>query len=371
MRPALDAFNTPARGLIIAAALVVLAAGARLAAPVLAPLLLAIFLAIILTPILRWLGRLRVPKWVSLPLLFFLLMDLGSILLLMTTGALEGLRDSLPTYQERFALLSHELGVWLEEMGIEGSLMALPDIFDFSQIRVLLRILLSNVGSLAGTGIMVLLAVIFLLLEASSLPDKLRRAFHMTPAGEARLHALLSAINQYMIIKTLASLATAGLLGLWLWYLDLKFVIVWTVLAFVLNFVPFLGSFLMAIPPLLFALLQTDLSTALWVGVGYLTVNTLIGNILEPRIMGRGLGISTFVVLLSLMFWGWIFGTVGIFLSVPLTKALMAALEASPHTRPLAILMGPPVAPEDAEPDAPPSAGDQAAQTPDRGPGAP
>ncbi len=359
MPSAFDAFSGPARGLVIAAAVVVLVAGARLAAPILAPLLLAIFLAIILTPTLRWLGRWRVPTWVSLPLLFFLLMDLGSILLLMTTGALEGLRDSLPTYQERFALLSHELGAWLEEMGIEGSLMALPDIFDFSQIRVLLRLLLSNVGSLAGTGLLVLLTVIFLLLEASSLPDKLRRAFHLTPAGEERLQALLSAVNHYMIIKTLASLATAGLIGLWLWYLDLKFVVVWTVLAFILNFVPFLGSFLMAIPTLLFALLQTDLNTVLWVALGYLTVNTLIGNILEPRVMGRGLGISTFVVLLSLMFWGWLFGTVGIFLSVPLTKALMAALEASPHTRPLAILMGPPLMPEEEQPGAPPPAGGQ------------
>ena len=117
------------------------------------------------------------------------------------------------------------------------------------------------------------------------------------------------------------------------------------VLAFLLNFVPFVGSIFMAIPTLLFALVNHDVGTLLWVAVAYLAVNVLIGNILEPRIMGQGLGISTFVVFLSLLFWGWVLGTIGVFLSVPLTMALMTALDASPQTRPIAILMGPPVPP--------------------------
>jgi AI-2 transport protein TqsA len=339
--------STPAQGLVVGAAIVILVLGARLAAPILAPMLLAIFIAIILTPFLRWLSRWRVPKWVSLPLLIFLFMDLGSILLLMTTGALEGLRDSLPSYQERFALISHELGTWLEEFGLEGSSLALPDIIDFSQAMLWVRLLLSNVGSLAATGVLVLLAVVFILLEAGDLPAKLKQAFRLTPEGEERLSQLLAAVNHYMIIKSLTSLATALLIGTWLWFLDIQFVVVWVVLAFILNFVPFVGSVLMAIPTLVFALVQTDLGTLIWVGIAYLSVNVLIGNILEPRIMGRGLGISTFVVLLSLLFWGWVLGTVGVFLSVPLTIALMAALEASPQTRHLAILMGSPVAPHD------------------------
>ncbi len=314
-----------------------------MAGPLLAPLLLAIFTAIVFTPMLGWMGRHRIPKWLSLLVILFLLMDLGSLLLLMTTGALEGLRDSLPSYQERFLLLSSQMGDWLEGMGIEGSSAALPDIFDPSEAMRGVRFLLSNVGSLAATGVLVLMAVIFLLLETASLPDKLKLAFRITPGGEARLQGLLSAINRYMIIKSLTSLATAVLIGLWLWLLGLDFIVVWVVLAFLLNFVPFVGSIFMAIPTLLFALVNHDVGTVLWVAVAYLAVNVLIGNILEPRIMGQGLGISTFVVFLSLLFWGWVLGTIGVFLSVPLTMALMTALDASPQTRPIAILMGPPV----------------------------
>lgn len=121
-------------------------------------------------------------------------------------------------------------------------------------------------------------------------------------------------------------------------------------LAFLLNFVPFVGSIFMAIPTLLFALVNSDLGTVFWVAIAYLAVNFLIGNILEPRIMGRGLGVSTFVVFLSLLFWGWVLGTIGVFLSVPLTMALMTALDASPHTRPIAMLMGLPLQPGPQDP---------------------
>lgn len=346
----LAGFSTPARGLLIAAAIAILTLAIRLAAPLLAPVLLAIFIAIILTPPIRWMGRYRVPMWISLPIILFLLMDLGSILLLITTGALEGLRDSLPSYQERFLLLSAEMGAWLEEIGIHGSTAALPDIFNSAQAMQGVRFLLSNVGSLAATGVLVLMAVVFLLLEIASLPAKLKLALRMTPLGEARLRGLLSAINRYMIIKCLTSLATAALIGVWLWLLGLDFIVVWVVLAFLLNFVPFVGSIFMAIPTLLFALVNSDLGTVFWVAIAYLAVNFLIGNILEPRIMGRGLGVSTFVVILSLLFWGWVLGTIGVFLSVPLTMALMTALDASPHTRPIAMLMGLPLQPGPQDP---------------------
>jgi AI-2 transport protein TqsA len=96
----------------------------------------------------------------------------------------------------------------------------------------------------------------------------------------------------------------------------------------------------MTVPAVLMALVQADIPTALMVALGYVVVNVLIGNILEPRLMGRELGISSVVVLLSLLFWGWVLGPIGLFLSVPLTMALMVALDASPHTRPIAVMLG-------------------------------
>jgi predicted PurR-regulated permease PerM len=282
-----------------------------------------------------------VPKWGALAVIVFLLLDVGSLLALVTTGALEGFRDSLPTYQERFMMLSDQLGGWMEGVGVGGSREAIPDLLDPNKVAFAVRYLLSNASGFFATGLLVLLAVVFILLEANTLPAKLDVAFRMTEAGNARLQRLLDSIKRYMLIKSLTSLGTAVCVWLWLWFLGIDFAVLWAVLAFFLNFIPVVGNIVMMIPAVLLALVQVDVSTAVWVAVGYLLINTVIGNVLEPRIMGKGLGISTLAVFIALLFWGWMFGTVGMFLAVPLTAALIIGLDASPHTRPIAILLGP------------------------------
>lgn len=336
-------FSPIGRVVVVMAALAIVVTFLKAAASFFAPILLAAFIAIVATPALRWMRRRGVPKWGAIVVVVLVLLDVGSLLMLVTTGALEGFRDSLPGYQERFLLLIDELGGRLEAAGMAGSREAVPDIFDPAQATRLVRAALSNVSGTFATGLLVLLAVVFMLLEAPGLPAKLKAAFDLTPEAEARLQRLLRSVNQYMVIKSLTSLATALLIGIWLWVLGIDFAVLWAVLAFFFNFVPFVGSILMMVPAVLLALVQTDLQTTLLVVLGYLLVNTLIGSLLEPRIMGRGLGISTLAVFLSLLFWGWVLGTVGVFLSVPLTMALIVALEASPQSRPLAVLLGPPV----------------------------
>jgi AI-2 transport protein TqsA len=340
LSPAL-AFSQPARGLIVAGALALVVGLLKLAASILAPLLLAVFIAIVATPGLRWMRRFGMPKWGALAIITFVFLDVGSLLALVTTGALEGFKDSIPTYHERFMLLSEQFGGWVEHVGVSGSRDAIPDLFDPAKLMIVVRLLLSNASGIFATGLLVLLAVIFILLEAPSLPAKLQTAFHPTPEGEARLRRLLVSINRYMLIKTLTSLGTAFCIWVLLRVLGIDFAALWAVLAFFLNFVPVVGNILMMIPPVLLALVQKDLGTALLVAAGYLVINTVIGNVLEPRIMGRGLGISTLAVFVALLFWGWLFGIVGMFLAVPLTTALIIALDASPHTRPLAVMLGP------------------------------
>jgi predicted PurR-regulated permease PerM len=335
--------SIPGRGLIVAGALAVVLVVARMAASVLAPLLLAVFIAIVATPALQWLRRRGMPKWAALGVITFVLLDIGSLLALLTTGALEGFRERLPTYQERFLLLSEQFGRWMEALGAEGSGQAIPELLDPTKVVVGLRFLLSNAGGFFATGLLVLLAVVFILLEANTVPAKLRAAFHLTGEGDARLKRLGGVIKRYMLIKSLTSLATAFCVWFWLYALGIDFVMLWTVLAFFLNFVPVVGNIVMMIPPVLIALVQTDLETTLLVAIGFLVINTGIGSVLEPRIMGKGLGISSLVVFVALLFWGWLFGVVGMFLAVPLTMAVIIALDASPHTRPLAILLGPAV----------------------------
>jgi predicted PurR-regulated permease PerM len=343
MTKVLAGFSPIARAVIVTAAIALVVIFLQSAASVIAPILLAAFITVVATPPVRWMQRKRVPKWLALAIIVLVLLEAGSILALVFTGELEGFRDGLPSYQERLILLSDQFGGWLEDVGVANARDAVKDIFDPSAAAGLVRMALTNVSGTFATGLLVLLAVVFMLLEAPRLPAKLRLAFHLTEEAETRLRRVLSAINQYMVIKSLTSLATALCIWVWLWFLGIDFAILWAILAFLLNFIPFVGAILMTIPAVLLALVQTDLQTTSLVALGYLLANTVIGSILEPRIMGRGLGISTLVVFLSLLVWGWVLGTVGVFLAVPLTMALIIALDASPQTRPFAILLGPEV----------------------------
>ena len=337
----LSTFSAPARGLVVAGAIALVVTLLKTAAPLLSPILLAIFIAIVATPALAWMRRKGVPKWGALFIIAFVLLDVGSLLALITTGALEGFKDSLPTYQERFAALAQQFGGLMAGTGVDNPAAAATDLMDPSRLTALVPRLLSSASGVFATGLLVLLTVIFILLEVPAIPGKLKAAFNLTEAGEARLKRLLDNINRYMLIKTLTSLATAVCVWLLLKFFGIDFAILWAVMAFFLNFVPVVGNIVMMIPAVLLALVQVDLTTALMVAAGYLVINTAIGNVIEPRIMGKGLGISTLAVFIALLVWGWLFGTVGMFLAVPLTTALIIALDASPHTRPLAILMGP------------------------------
>ena len=148
---------------------------------------------------------------------------------------------------------------------------------------------------------------------------------------------------------------TGVIIGVALWLIGVDYPVLWGVLAFMLNFVPNIGSIIAAVPAVLLTIVQLGIGPAFLVAVVYVAVNILIGSILEPRFMGKGLGLSTLVVFVSLIFWGWVLGPVGMLLSVPLTMIFKIALESSPETRWIAVLLGssPPALPETPAPEPP------------------
>jgi predicted PurR-regulated permease PerM len=147
-------------------------------------------------------------------------------------------------------------------------------------------------------------------------------------------------VNTYLVIKTSISIATGFLVSIWLWILGVDFAPLWGLIAALMNFIPNVGSILAAIPAVLLAVVQLGIPDAALVAAGYIVVNVLMGNFLEPRFMGSGLGLSPLVVFLSLLIWGWMFGLAGMFLSIPLTMIAKIALEQNPSTRWIAILLG-------------------------------
>jgi AI-2 transport protein TqsA len=186
---------------------------------------------------------------------------------------------------------------------------------------------------------LIIITVIFMLFEASSVPRKLHLALDDPQARLKQIDRFLSSVNNYIAIKTLVSIATGICVSLMLWVFGLDFFLLWGVLAFLLNYIPNIGSIIAAVPAMSLAVLQLGPAAAGFIGLGYLTINTVMGNVVEPRYLGRGLGLSTLVVFISLIFWGWLLGTVGMLLSVPLTMIIKIALENSAEGSWFAVLL--------------------------------
>jgi predicted PurR-regulated permease PerM len=332
------------RVLISLAAFVVIVAGMKAAAPLLVPFLLALFITIVLAPVFDGLQRLGLPAGVAL-----LAVIIALVLVVTLIGALMGnsMQDFLrafPGYQARLQETVAGLLQWLEGKGLEVSTGTVRQYLDPGKAMVMVTGMLRGMGGLLTNGFLILITVIFLLLEASSFPEKWRVASGNAESSLADFRATARKINHYMGIKTLTSLATGIIIAGWLFLLGVDYPLLWGMLAFFLNFVPTIGSIIAAVPAVVLGLVQGGVSLALLVSAGYVAVNIGIGTFAEPRFMGRGLGLSTLVVFLSLVFWGWVLGPVGMLLSVPLTIAAKIALEGYSGTRWLAVMLGPGVA---------------------------
>ncbi len=328
-----------AQFLLTAASTVVLVAGLKAAASLLVPVLLAVLLAFVSLPLFGLLVRWRLPR--GLAVLVTVLFDLGVLAAagLVAGAALRDAGELMPIYQQRLWELDAEIDRVLISNGFPSiDLLGDPTLGPEALSRVVETGLRGAVT--AGSHILlVLFTVTFILLEASGFPPKLAAAFG---EGSGRLgqfsHARLQ-IQRYLAVKSVASAVTGLLLGLWVFWCGLEAPILWGLLAFALNFIPTLGSIIAAVPAILAAAAQGGVPQALAVAIGYVLVNLAIGNLIEPMVMGRRLGLSTLVVFTSLLFWGWVWGPVGALLAVPLTTVVKILLENTKDLRWIAILI--------------------------------
>ena len=210
--------------------------------------------------------------------------------------------------------------------------------------------LLAELGSALSNMVLILLTVVFILLEASSFPVKLRAVLGDPEQVFPQFTRFVVDIERYMVIKTLISLATGLLVGIWLTILGVDFPILWGFLAFLLNYVPSVGSTIAAIPAVLLALIQLGIGSAGMATAGYMVVNFILDGVVSTRLMGQRLGLSTLVVFLSLIFWGSLLGPVGMVLCIPLTMTLKFACENNKGTQWIAVLLGPEAPPESIPP---------------------
>ncbi len=325
--------------LITGACLFVILAGLKNAQQLVVPFFLATFIAILCLPALKWLEKKRVPGALAVLLVITMALFFGLILALFIGTSVHDFTLTLPTYQEQIRAETKALFAWLNNYGISISSKIVLDYFDPSAAMKIAANTLSSLGSALTNGFLILLTVVFILLEASSMPDKLKQALPQSNASLENFTRITLSVQRYLAMKTTLSIITGVIITLCMLILDVDYAVLWGLLAFLLNYIPNIGSIIAAVPAIMLALIQHNIFTALCVGAVYIVVNVVIGNVIEPRFMGNRLGLSPLVVFVSLVFWGWILGPVGMLLSVPLTIILKIALEATQEWRWLAVLL--------------------------------
>ena len=329
------------RFLVVAASLIVVVTGLRQAGALMLPFLIAVFVAVISMPFMTWLQRRHVPT--PLAVLFTVAAAAGVVSVLgMVVG--RSVREfaqvvSESEYNERFEAQANSIRAWAEELNLP---LADWSPLDYVNPEAVVNLLGGTLGALAGllqNAFLVLLAVIFILVEAAGFRAKLRVAFGERGVKLERFSQMVLQIQRYLAVKTVVSLGTGCLACVWVWALGIDFPLMWGLVAFVFNYIPNIGSIVAAIGPVLFAFVQFDLGRAIFVAVGYVILNIAFGNVVEPTLLGRRLGLSVLVVFLSLVFWGWVWGPMGMLLAVPITMTLKIAFENTEGLRWIAVLL--------------------------------
>lgn len=325
--------------LLMAASVVVVIAGLRAASSLILPFLVAIFLAMITLPLLNWLQAKKFPQPLAVAVTILVALTVLGGIVLVVGGSIAGFTDQAPRYQANLNAVTADAQRWLIEHGVDPGLQlgeSLNQLLNFNIIAATLR----RLAGVFTNVFLVLLTITFMLAEAAGFPAKFEAAFGKR-SGTDRFANMRYEIQHYLGIKSLISLTTGSIVAGALAVIGVDFPLLWGMLAFLLNYIPTLGSIIAAIPAVLLAMVQLGPGHAIATALVFISVNIVFGSFLEPYFMGRRLGLSTLVVFLSLVFWGWVWGPVGMLLSVPLTMIVKIMMENTTDLKWIGVLLGP------------------------------
>ncbi|MCW8811793.1 MAG: AI-2E family transporter [Ignavibacteriaceae bacterium] len=333
--------NKTLQVLLILASFTVIVAGMKAAESIIVPFLLAVFISIVASPPFFYLQKKGIPKVIALLIVILAFLFFIFLIGLLIGTSVNDFTSKVPVYQQKLQGQTQAVVTWLIEKKFIEPDFQLSNVFNPSSVLKIIGDTLNQVSGLFANGFLILLTVLFMMLEITSIPVKLKKVSSNPENSILRVQSVFQNINKYIAIKTWISLGTGILVYILLLIIGVDYPLLWAVLAFALNYIPTIGSIIALVPPVLLTIIQLGFIESLIVLVGYLVINTIMGNILEPKFMGKGLGLSTLVVFLSLIFWGWVLGPIGMLLSVPLTIAIKIAVDSSDETKWLAVLLGP------------------------------
>ena len=307
-------------------------AGMRASTNILVPMLLAVFISIICSYPLNKMRLRGISKNLSILITVVTVFIIALLLTLILGTSIGDFSDSMPLYQAKLEELLARIGTKLQRFGIDFEYTEWRQYFDPGVAFGFAETLLKGLHSALTNAFLIGLTVIFILLEIPVIDEE------DSLASPSSSQIIIQKIQHYFGIKTMTSLVTGVAITIWLLIIGVDYPVLWGLVAFLLNFVPNIGSIIAAIPAVLLALLMNGASVAMLTVVGYVVVNITIGNVVEPRVMGQGLGLRMLVVFISLVFWGWVFGPVGMLLAVPLTMTLKIMLKNPEQTNSFALL---------------------------------
>ncbi len=325
--------------LLVAASLVIIIAGIHLAHDFLVPMLISIFLSVLGTPPVRWLKSRKVPIGVAVLIVIFAI-----IFIILTLGAIVGasmssLASSMPAYQIRLQENLASLSAFLATKGISIPKDMFATSMNSNDMANMATSFLSGIGSGISMLVVVLLTVSFILLEAGSFPNKIRAAVDNPRAKFPGFTAFVNEMQRFMLFQTIYGLVTGVIITLWLWLFGVDFAVMLGLVTFILCYIPNVGSAIALVLTMAVTFVQFGAGRTAIVALGYLILTFILGSVIQPRLMGKMLGLSTLVIFLSVILWGNLLGAIGMMLCVPLTMALKFALVSNESTRWIGVLL--------------------------------
>ena len=322
---------------VIAASFVIVAAGLKLTSNLVTVFLIAVFLTAISLSPLNWLRRKKIPNFIAFILVIIGLFGILTLFGLLISTTISGFGERLPFYEGKLNSSWDNIHASLLRYGLIDSSFNIKEMLKPSSLMSSSKDFIIGLSGFIKNPFLVLFIFIFMLAEIKSFGKKLEL---VAPESLEGTEVVVKNIRLYFGIKTLTSLATGFFVYITLLIVGVDFALLWGLLAFILNFIPSIGSIFAAIPAVLLAFIQLGTVEGIIVGVAYLIINMVIGTFIEPNLMGRNLGLSPFVVFISMVFWGFILGPVGMLISAPLTMILKIIFDSRPNTRAFGIILG-------------------------------
>jgi AI-2 transport protein TqsA len=322
---------------LISASVVVVIAGLREAAGLITPFFLSLFITAIFYGPFKWLQDKGLHTALSLSIVITGIAVITFLIIGLLGASVASFTNKIPFYDARLTLYWDEINSFIQDnkwMNLE------VNISEYLNPAVIIKFagnIFTGFGNLMSNSFIILLVVIFMLLEISIFERKLKV---INEISLARVNKIVRNLNAYFGTKALTSFVTGILVSITLAIIGIDFPLLWGFLAFLLNFIPNIGSIIAAVPVILLGLIQSGFPTALAVMIDFLLINIIIGNVIEPRLMGKNLGLSPLIVFISLIFWGWVLGTVGMLLATPLTMTIKIIFDNMEETKHIGLMMG-------------------------------